>query len=195
MTVTKELVAKLREKTGAGIMDCKQALVESAGDLSRAEEFLRRKGLSVAARKAARETREGLIEAYVHHGSHLGVLVEVSCETDFVARTEDFRRLTKDLAMQVAAARPLYVKREDVPADLAEKEKQIFSDDVKGKSSDVAERILTGKLDKFYKRVCLLEQPFIKDEAKIVRDIVTETIAKVGENIVVRRFVRFEMGE
>ena len=194
-TVGKELVLKLREKTGAGFMDCKQALVESSGDVARAEEALRRRGVSVALRKAARETREGMVESYIHHGSKLGVLVEVGCETDFVARTEDFRALAKALAMQVAASRPLYVRREDVPADLVEKEKQILSDDIKGKSAEVAQKILQGKLDKFYERVCLLEQPYIKEESKRIRDVVTEAIAKVGENIVVRRFVRFEMGE
>ncbi|MBI3592072.1 MAG: translation elongation factor Ts, partial [Nitrospirae bacterium] len=187
---------ELREKTGAGLMDCKRALSDSSGDIEKAIDMLRQKGLATAAKKASRAASEGLIGSYIHMDK-LGVLVEVNCETDFVARTDDFRGLVKDIAMHIAAVNPAYVSREDVPQGVLEREKEIYRAQVANKPPQVVEKIIEGKLEKFYSDNCLLEQVFIKDpEGKQkIKDLITEKIAKVGENIVFRRFVRFQLGE
>lgn len=194
-----ELVKRLRELTGAGVLDCKVALEASAGDTQKAIEFLRRKGLADAAKKAHRTAREGLVGAYIHPGGKIGVLVEVGCETDFVARTDGFQQLVRDLAMQVAAANPAYVSREDVPGEVLEKEREIYRQQMadQKKSSHVLDKIVEGKLEKFYAEQCLLEQPFIKDATgkTRVKDLVGELSARVGEHVVVRRFSRFQVGE
>ncbi len=196
MAITTEMVKDLRERTGAGVLDCKKALEEVDGDMEKAMELLQEKGFAIAAKKAEREANEGLVEAYIHAGGKLGVLLELNCETDFVARTEDFRGLAHDLAMQVAATSPRYLAPEDIPAEVLQRERQWQREHVgEGKSEDVIERIVEGKLRKYYEEVCLLEQPFIKDEGVTVRDLVTSKIAKLGENIKVRRFARFELGE
>ncbi len=196
MSITAEMVKELREKTGAGLMDCKRALSESAGDMEKAIDFLRQKGLASAAKKASRSATEGLIGSYIHMDK-LGVMVEINCETDFVARTDDFRGLVKDVAMHIAAANPLYISRDDVSAETIEREKEIYRAQVTNKPPQVVEKIMEGKLDKFYSEMCLLEQVFIKDPdgKKKVKDIITEKIAKLGENIIVRRFARFQLGE
>ena len=175
MKISAKDIQKLREKTNAGVMDCKEALMRAKGNFDKAMQVLREKGVAIAAKKSTRKVQEGRIESYVHLNNKIGVLVEVNCETDFVSRCEDFKRLAKDLAMQITALNPLYVKKEDVPKDELEKHK--------------------GRLEDFYRQACLLEQLFIKDQAKTVRDYLTEVIAKVGENILIRRFVRFQMGE
>ncbi len=196
MAVSIEIIRDLRQRTGAGVLDCKNALEEADGDMEKATQLLMKKGLAIAARKADREANEGLVEAYIHAGGKLGVLLELNCETDFVARTEDFRELAHDLAMQVAATNPRYLIPEDIPSEVLERERQWQREQVEeGKPEEVIERILEGKLGKYYQEVCLLEQPFIKDEGLIVRDLITSKIAKLGENIKVRRFVRFELGE
>jgi elongation factor Ts len=190
------MVKELREKTGAGLMDCKRALTESAGDVEKAIDYLRQKGLASAAKKASRSATEGLIGSYIHMDK-LGVMVEINCETDFVARTDDFRELVKDVAMHIAAANPPYISREDVSSETIEREKEIYRAQVMNKPPQVVEKILEGKLDKFFSDMCLLEQVFIKDPEgkKKVKDLITEKIAKLGENIVVRRFARFQLGE
>ncbi len=194
MAITVEMVKELRERTGAGVLDCKNVLEEVEGDFDRAEKLLKKKGLAIAAKKADREAKEGLVEAYVHGGGKLGVLLELNCETDFVARTDDFRELAHDLAMQVAATSPQYVGQEDVPAEVIERERQRQREQIEGsKPEEVMERILEGKLKKFYEEVCLLEQPFIKDEGIAIGDLIAGKIAKLGENIKVRRFVRFQL--
>ncbi len=194
-----ELVKELRELTGAGVMDCKTALEASEGDIQKAVEFLRKKGLADAAKRAHREAREGLVGAYIHPGGKIGVLVEVDCETDFVARTDGFQELVKDLAMQVAAANPAYVSREEVPKEVVEKEREIYRQQMadQKKPPQVLEKIAEGKLEKFYAEQCLLEQPFIKDPTgkTRVKDLVAQLSARVGENVVVRRFARFRVGE
>lgn len=197
MAVSADIVKQLREQTGAGIMDCKAALTESGGDLEKAVEWLRKKGAASAQKKVGRATNEGVIEAYIHPGSRLGVLIEVNCETDFVAKTEDFKTLARDLAMQVAAASPRVVKREDMPQELIEKEMEIYRTQAanENKPAAVQDRIAQGKLDKFYQEAVLLEQNFIKDPTRTVTQVITEVIAKLGENITVRRFVRFHLGE
>jgi elongation factor Ts len=200
MEIRAEAVKELREKTGAGFMDCKKALTEVSGDLEQAVRWLREKGLAAAAKKAGRATSEGLVGTYLHAGGRIGVLVEVNCETDFVAKTPDFQNLVKELAMQVAAASPAlprYVRREDVPAEVVEQEREIYRAQAKssGKPEKVIEKIAEGKIDKFLSDVCLLEQPFIRDPEKTVKDVVSEAIAKLGENINVRRFARFQLGE
>jgi elongation factor Ts len=197
MAITADEVKKLREKTGAGIMDCKAALQEAQGDIDKAIEILREKGIATAERKVGRATNEGLIEAYIHPGSKLGVLVEVNCETDFVAKTEDFGRLVRDVAMQIAATNPLAVSREEIPAEVIERELEIYRVQARneGKPEHIVERFVQGKLEKFYQENVLLEQSFIKNPNQTVRDLVTETIAKLGENITIRRFVRFQLGE
>lgn len=196
MSVTAEMVKELREKTGAGLMDCKRALADSGGDVEKAIDSLRQKGLASAAKKSGRTASEGLIASYIHMDK-LGVLVEVNCETDFVARTDDFRALVKDIAMHIAAANPAYVSREEVPQELIEREKDIYRAQVTNKPPQVVEKILEGKLEKFYGDTCLLEQVFIKDpdQKKKIKDLITEKIAKLGENIQMRRFVRFQLGE
>lgn len=195
--ITAAMVKELRERTGAGMMDCKKALTETGGDLQKAVDYLREKGLAAAAKKAGRVTTEGLVDAYIHPGGKVGVLLEVNCETDFVARTDDFRALVHDLAMQVAAARPEYVRREDVPADVIEREKEILTAQAaaEGKPEKVRPKIVEGRLEKFFKETCLLEQPFIKNQDVTVQQLLNEHIARLGENISVRRFARFELGE
>ncbi|MDI3521904.1 MAG: elongation factor Ts [Bacillota bacterium] len=197
MAITAEMVKALREKTGAGMMDCKRALQETGGDMDKATEYLREKGLAAAAKRAGRTAAEGLVEAYIHLGGKLGVLVEVNCETDFVARTPEFREFVRDIAMQVAAANPQYLAKEDVPAAVLDKEREILRVQAlnEGKPEKVVDRIVEGRLEKFYSENCLLEQPFIKDPDKKVHELLTEKIARIGENIVIRRFVRFQLGE
>lgn len=195
--ISASLVKELREKTGAGMMDCKMALSETGGDLEKAVDFLRKKGLSTAAKKSSRDTKEGLIGSYIHVGGKVGVLLEVGCESDFVARTEDFQQLVKDIAMQVAAADPRFVRREEVTADVLEREKDIYRQQAlsTGKPAPVVEKIVDGKMEKFYGEACLLEQAFIKDPNITVQDLVSAKIAKLGENIRVNRFARFKIGE
>jgi len=191
------LVKELREKTGAGILDCQKALQESAYNIDKAIDYLRQKGLAAAQKKAGRETNEGTISAYIHPGNRIGVLVEVNCETDFVARNEEFQAFVKDLALQIAASSPSYVKREDVPPDLIEKEKKIYLAQAKemGKPEGAWPKIVEGKLEKFYQESCLLEQAFIKDPAVSIKDLVAQKIAKIGENINIRRFTRYQLGQ
>ncbi len=196
MTVTADMVKELREKTGAGLMDCKRALSDSAGDMEKAIDLLRQKGLATAAKKSGRTASEGLIGSYIHMDK-LGVLVEINCETDFVARTDDFRGLVKDIAMHIAAANPQYISKEEVPLEILEREKEIYRGQVTNKPAQVVDKIIEGKLEKFFSDTCLLDQVFIKDpEGKLkIRDLITEKIAKMGENIVIRRFARFQLGE
>ncbi|MDE1170627.1 MAG: translation elongation factor Ts [Verrucomicrobium sp.] len=193
--IAPELVKKLRDQTGAGMMDCKKALLETKGDLEAAEVWLRKKGSAGAAKKAGREAKDGVIGSYIHAGEKVGVLIEINCETDFVARTPAFRELVKDLTLQVAAASPRYVSREEVPQAEIDKEKEVAAETVKGKPENVVEKIVSGKLDKYFATVCLLEQGFIKDPNVVVRDLIAAKIAELGENIVVRRFSRFQLGE
>ncbi len=199
MAATAQLVKDLRDRTGAGVMDCKEALQAAKGDLETAIEFLRKKGLAQAGKRAHREAREGTIGTYVHHSAKLGVLIEVNCESDFVARTDAFQELVKDLGMQVAAANPSYVAREDIPKEVIEKEREIYRGQLadQKKPAQVIDKIIEGKLEKFFTEQCLLEQPFIKDpsgKAK-VRELVDGVNAKTGERIVVKRFARFQVGE
>ena len=195
-TVSVELIKDLREKTGAGMMECKKALTESSGDFEKAVDLLRQKGLATALKKAGRVASEGLIESYIHMGK-IGTMVEVNCETDFVARTDDFKGLVKDISMHIAAANPLYLNREEVPQAVIEREKEIYRAQVSGKPPHVMKKIIEGKLEKFYGDTCLLDQIFIKDpdQKKTIKDLVTEKISKLGENIIIRRFVRFQLGE
>lgn len=195
--ISAELVKKLREKTGAGMMDCKRALEKSEGDIDKAVDVLREQGMASAAKKSGRLVKEGIIHSYIHPGDRLGVLLELNCETDFVARTDEFRGLAKDISMQVAATNPLVISRSDLKEDLIQKEKDIYRAQAKSqdKPEKVIDRIVQGKLEKYFQEVCLLEQPFIRDEHKSVLDIITETIAKLGENITVKRFSRFRVGE
>ena len=197
MTITASLVKELRERTGAGIMDCKKALAETDGDVDKAIEHLRKKGAALAEKKGSRSTNEGIVEAYIHPGSRLGVLIELNCETDFVAKTEDFKSLARDLAMQVAAANPAAVDRDDIPADLLEREKEIYVTQAKNekKPDHIIERFVQGKLDKFYQEHALMEQNFVKDPNKTIKQLVTDYIAKLGENITVKKFTRFQLGE
>lgn len=196
MTVTADKVKELREKTNAGMMDCKKALSESNGDMEKAIDILRQKGLATAAKKAGRSASQGLIDSYIHMGK-LGVLVEINCETDFVAKTDDFKGLVKDIAMHIAAANPTYVSRDDIPQDVIEREKDIYRSQVTDKPPQVVDKIIEGKLEKFFSDVCLLEQVFIKDPdgKQKIKDLITEKVAKLGENIVLRRFARFQLGE
>ncbi len=194
VTITAQMVNDLRTSTGAGLLDCKKALTEANGNVEEATTILRKKGAASAAKKADRATKEGLIESYIHVGGKVGVLIEVNCETDFVARNEDFKQLCKDLCLQIAAANPLYVNRADVPeADLA-KEREIAAAQVQGKPPAAVQKIVEGKLDKFYSTIVLLDQPFVKEPEKTVKDIITEKITKIGENIQVRRFTRYQLG-
>jgi len=195
MTITAEQVRQLREMTGAGMMECKKALAETAGDLTKAVDHLRKAGIAKAEKRADRAASQGRIEAYVHD-ARIGVIVEVNCETDFVARTDDFRLLCKDLAMQVAAAGADYVRREEVPAERLARERDIYTTQVRneGKPAAMVDKIVDGKLNKFYAEVCLLEQPFIKDDKRTIASLVQEASSKTGENIVVRRFARFRLG-
>ena len=197
MSFTAEDVKSLRDKTGAGMMACKEALKACNGNVDEAVEYLRKKGIASADKKTGRSTGDGLVDAYIHMGGKLGVLIEVNCETDFVARTEQFKSLARELAMQVAASNPSVVSREQVPAEMIEKEKDIYREQVRGsgKPENVVEKIVGGKLDKFYSEICLLEQPYIKEPQKNVDTLIKETIAKLGENITVKRFVRYRLGE
>jgi elongation factor Ts len=197
MEVTASAVKELREKTGAGMMDCKKALAEAGGDLQKAIDYLRQKGLAAAAKKADRVATDGAVAAYVHPGGKIGVLVEVNCETDFVARTAEFQMLLKDIAMQVAAANPRYVRREQVPAAEFEKERSIYRQQAleAGKAEKFVDKIVEGKMERFYSEACLLEQAFIKDPDKTVMVIVNEAIARLGEKIQIRRFARYHLGE
>jgi elongation factor Ts len=197
MKVSAKMVKELRDRTGAGMMDCKAALAETAGDMDKAVDTLRKKGLSAAAKKAGRAAADGLVASYIHGGGKLGVLLEVNCETDFVARTEEFQNLVKDIAMHVAAADPQFVRREEVSAEVLEHERSIFRDQAAatGKPANVIEKIVEGKLEKFYAESCLLEQPFVKNPDQTVGQLVQERVAKIGENIQVRRFARFKLGE
>ncbi|NLK34409.1 MAG: translation elongation factor Ts [Gracilibacteraceae bacterium] len=190
-------VKELRERTGSGMMDCKRALTESNGDMKKAIEILREKGLAAAAKKAGRIASEGIVDAYIHGGGRIGVLIEVNSETDFVARNEEFKQFVKDMAMQVAASNPLYVKREEVDPDIIEKEREIYRAQAlnEGKPEKIIEKMVEGRIEKYYKEICLLEQPFIKDTDKTVQEVLSSLIAKIGENISIRRFVRFERGE
>jgi len=196
MTITAEQVKELRERTGAGMMECKKALVESQGDFDRAVDTLRKAGIAKAEKRADRAASEGLVEAYIHPGNRVGVLVEVNCETDFVARTPEFAELVRNLAMQVAAAGAEVVRREDVPAERIAREREIFAAQLanEGKPAQIIDKIVEGKLNKFYSEICLLEQPYIKDDKMTVGDLVKQASSKTGENIVVRRFSRFRLG-
>ncbi len=188
------MVAELREKTGAGLLDCKKALDESQGNLEQAETILRKKGVASAAKKAGRSTSDGLIHSYIHVGGKVGVLVEINCETDFVAKTDEFKTFCQDVCLQIAAANPSYVRREEVPeADLT-KERDIAMAQLAGKPPAAVQKIVEGKLEKFYSQVCLLDQPFVKNPDKMIKDILTEKIAKLGENMQVRRFSRYQLG-
>ncbi len=193
--ITANLVAELRSSTGAGLMDCKKALVEANGDTEQAVAILRKKGMATAAKKADREATEGLVESYIHLGGKVGVLVEVKCETDFVAKNDQFRELVRDIAMHIAAASPLYVSREDVPEDVLEKEREIAASQAEGKPAQAVQKIVEGKLAKYFSSVCLLEQPFVKNPDQTVQELLTESIAKIGENILIGRFARFQLGE
>ncbi len=195
MAVTTEMIKQLREQTGAGVLDCKKALEETDGDFEAATEILKQKGLAAAAKKVDRVAGDGLVEAYIHAGAKLGVLVEVNCETDFVARTKEFQSLCHDIAMQIAASTPLWVSREDVPAEALAEQKEAVRAEMAGenKPEHVMERIMEGKLAKFYQETCLLDQAFIKDDEKTIQQLLTEAIAKLGENIVIKRFARFQI--
>ena len=193
-TISAQAVADLREKTGAGLLDCKKALTEAGGNVEEAITILRKKGAASAAKKADRATKEGVIESYIHVGGKVGVLIEVNCETDFVARNDDFRAFVKDLCLQIAAASPLYVSRDEVPEADLQKERDIAAAQVQGKPPAAVQKIVEGKLEKFYSTVCLIDQPFVKLPERSVKDMLTEKIAKIGENIQVRRFVRYQLG-
>ena len=190
-----DAIKKLRDKTSAGIVDCKKALKESGGDIDKAIEILRKRGAVLASKKAGRTAKEGRIESYIHLGGKIGVLVEVNCESDFVARNDDFKAFVKDIAMQIAASSPLYLKKEDVPAQAVKKETEIIRAQVTDKPAAAIEKITEGKLNKFFEDICLLEQPFIKDANLKVKDVLTSMIAKIGENIVIKRFARYLLGE
>jgi elongation factor Ts len=190
-----KLVKQLRDKTNAGMMDCKKALVEAKGDLAAAETILRKKGAAQQQKKAGRDAKEGVVGSYIHVGDKVGVLVEINCETDFVARNESFRAFVKDVTLQVAAAAPLYVKRDEVPESLLATERDVASAQIKDKPAAVIEKIIAGKVDKYYSTVCLLEQSFVKDNTKTINDLLAAKIAELGENIIIRRFTRFQVGE
>jgi elongation factor Ts len=193
--VSPQIVKQLREKTNAGMMDCKRALSETGGDLEKAEALLRTKGIASAGKKASRATKEGIVASYIHLQGKVGVLVEVNCETDFVAKNENFREFVKDITLHIAAAHPQYVSREEVPAKVLEAERAIYEAQVKGKPANVIDKIVAGKLDKFYSTVCLLEQGFIKNPDQTIKELVATKIAELGENIVIRRFTRYSVGE
>ena len=195
--VSATLVRELRDRTGAGMMDCKKALSEVDGDVEKALVYLREKGLAAAAKRAGRTAADGVVASYIHAGGKIGVLLEVNCETDFVARTDDFQNLVKELAMQIAAANPRYVRREEVPATVLDQERSIYAAQAanSGKPPQVIEKMVAGKVEKFFSDVCLLEQPFIKDPDKQVGQLISDAVAKLGENVVVRRFARFQLGE
>lgn len=193
--ISASVVKELRDRTGQGMMSCKKALAEAGGDVDKAIEILRKAGMASADKRAMRETKEGRIGSYIHHTGKLGVLIEVNCETDFVAKGELFAELVRDLCMQVASANPEYLKRDDVPGHIVEKEREIFREQVKDKPAQIQDKILDGKMDKWFAERCLLEQVFIRDDGKTIKDVVTEYISKTGENITVARFARFALGE
>lgn len=195
--ISAALVKELRERTGAGMMDCKKALAQCDGDMEKAIDFLREKGLAAAAKKEGRIAAEGLVESYIHGGGRIGVLVEVNCETDFVARGEEFKVFVRDIAMQIAAAKPLYLVKEEVPAEVLQHEKDILRAQAlnEGKPEKIVEKMVEGRIEKYYKEVCLMEQAFVKDPDKTIKDLVLEKTSKIGERIVVRRFTRYELGE
>ena len=195
--ITAAMVKELRERTGAGMMDCKKALSETNGDLEKAIDYLREKGLAAAAKKAGRIAAEGVVESYIHMGGRIGVLVEVNCETDFVAKTDAFKELAKDIAMHIAASRPEYVRREEIPEEVLEHERSLYRQIAlnEGKPEHIIDKIVEGRIDRFCKEVCLLEQPYVKDPDMTVGELITSMIAKIGENISIRRFARFERGE
>ncbi|MCX5687640.1 MAG: translation elongation factor Ts [Candidatus Omnitrophica bacterium] len=195
MVITADLVKKLREKTNAPMMDCKKALEESNGDLETAIDILRKRGQVVALKKAGRCTKEGVIGSYIHSNNKIGVLLEVNCETDFVARSEDFKQFVKNVSMHIAATSPSYVSREEVPGHILEREKNVLKESVKNKPDNVLEKIVQGKIEKFYSEVCLVDQPFVKDDKITIKDYLNELIGKTGENILIRRFVRLQLGE
>ena len=194
--ITASMVKELRERTKAGMMDCKRALAECGGDMEKAVQWLRQKGLMVAAKRAGRATNEGVIQSYIHPGNKIGVLVEVSCETDFVAKTDQFIQFARDLAMHIAATNPAAIRREDLPEDLVAKERELYETQAResGKPEHIIDKIVSGRLEKYYKEVCLLEQPFVKDPDKTIQDLLNELIASIGENITIRRFARFQVG-
>jgi elongation factor Ts len=197
MEISIEQVKDLRQRTGAGIIDCKAALQEAKGDMEGAIEYLRRKGLATAAKKAGRIAKDGAVASYIHAGGKMGVLVEINCETDFVAKTEDFQTFVKNIAMQIAAANPQYIQREDIPADVLEKERRIYKSQAleAGKPEKVIDKIVDGKLERFFSEVCLLEQTYIKDSDLTIKELLDAMVAKIGENIAIRRFARFQLGE
>jgi len=197
MSIDAKIVKELRDKTGAGMMDCKRALVDTDGDLVKAVEALRKAGVTKAEKKGLRSAQDGLVYSYIHHGGRLGVLVEVNCETDFVAKTDGFKELVHNLAIQIAATNPVSVSREQVPEELVKSEQDIYTEQAKNskKPDKIIEKIVTGKMDKYFQEICLLEQPFIKDPDKIVKDLITESIATLGENISVGRYIRYAVGE
>lgn len=196
MKITTAMVKELRDKTSAGMMDCKKALTETDGDMDKAVDLLHKKGLAVAAKRAGRATSEGVVETYIHAGGKLGVMIELNCETDFVAKTDQFRELARDIAMHVAASNPVAVERDGVPADLMERERQIYVEQAEesGKPANIVEKIVAGKIDKFLAEVCLLEQKFVKDPERSVQDLITDCVGKMGENISIKRFARFQIG-
>ena len=197
MEVTSAMVKDLRERTGAGMMDCKKALIETSGDMDKAIAYLREKGLAAAAKKAGRIAAEGMVESYIHMGGKIGVLVEVNCETDFVAKTDQFKTFCHDVAMHIAAANPLFVTKEEVPMEALNKEKEIFRAQAlnEGKPEKIVDRMVEGRVEKYYKEVCLLEQPFVKDPDKTIKDLVSDATVAIGEKISIRRFTRYERGE
>lgn len=195
--VTAAMVKELRELTGAGMMDCKKALSETDGNIEKAVDFLREKGLAAAAKKAGRVAAEGVVEAYIHGGGRIGVMVEVNCETDFVAKTDDFKELARDIAMQIAATNPLFVRREEVDPAVLEHEKEVLRAQAlnEGKPEKIVEKMIVGRIEKYYKEICLMEQPFIKDPDQTIAALINSKIAKIGENISIRRFARYQLGE
>ena len=197
MAISAQQVNELRQKTGAGMMDCKKALTETNGDMEKAIEYLREKGIAKAAKKSDRIAAEGVVESYIHAGGRIGVLVEVNCETDFVAKNEDFKNFVRDIAMQIAAMNPQYVRSEEIPESVVEKEREILKQQAlqEGKPEHIVDKMVEGRLQKHFKDICLLDQPFVKDPDKTIDQLVKEMIAKIGENINIRRFVRYEMGE
>ncbi len=197
MAITTQMIKELRDKTNAGMMDCKKALTETGGDMEKAIDLLRQKGLAVAQKRAGRATSEGVVESYIHAGGKIGVMVEVNCETDFVAKTDDFKTFARDVAMHIAAVSPVAVRREEVPADLVEREKAIYTQQAidSGKPEHIAEKIVTGRMEKFFAENCLLEQKFVKNPDLTIQDLLNDLVAKMGENITIRRFTRYQVGE
>lgn len=196
MNITSQMVKELRDKTNAGMMDCKKALTETQGDMEKAVDFLRQKGLAVALKRAGRATSEGIVQTYIHAGGKLGVMVEVVCESDFVAKTDDFMGFARDMAMHIAASSPIAIQRQEVPVEVAEREKEIYKQQAldSGKPAQIADKMVTGKMDKYFSEVCLMEQNFVKNPDLTVQDLLNELIAKMGENIAIKKFARFQVG-